>query len=368
MIKDKNNIQAIAFYLPQFHPIPENDKWWGKGFTEWTNVGKAKALFKGHDQPKVPADLGYYDLRLPESRIAQAELAKNYGIDGFCYYHYWFGDGRQLLERPFNEVLASGEPDFPFMLCWANESWHSKFWSDGGVYSKKLLIEQKYDDEAGHITHFMHLLKAFKDPRYIKIDEKPVFMIYRPLEFSNIKSFIKLWNQLAQENGLQGIYFIAQTQNIANEYDEILKLDFNAINVIRLSSGIRSLSTIKRGLLKLKRIVKPSPLKRDYAKDYLMLTGKEDYLKNVIPTVIPNWDHTPRSGNGGLVFINSNPNTFAKHLRQVFEILIKKENKIVFIKSWNEWGEGNYMEPDLKYGRGYLEQFKRVKCEFDNKI
>ncbi len=201
MNNKKNDIRAIAFYLPQYHPIPENDQWWGKGFTEWTNVGKAKPLFRGHDQPKVPADLGYYDLRLPEARIAQAEMAKKYGIDGFCYYHYWFGEGKQLLERPFNEVLNSGSPDFPFMLCWANESWHSKFWSYEGVYSKKMLIEQKYGDEQEYERHFHALLGAFKDPRYIKIEGKPAFMIYKPLEFPDIENFIRKWQSLAIENG-----------------------------------------------------------------------------------------------------------------------------------------------------------------------
>lgn len=168
MEKNKYKVRVIAFYLPQFHPTPENDKWWGKGFTEWTNVGKAKPLFKGHYQPKVPADLGYYDLRVPETRREQAELARQYGIEGFCYWHYWFGNGRQLLQRPFQEVLASGEPDFPFCLAWANHSWEDKqFNKEGG---NKMLMEQLYPGDEDYIAHFNAVLPAFKDPRYIRVN------------------------------------------------------------------------------------------------------------------------------------------------------------------------------------------------------
>ena len=169
-----NKARVIAFYLPQFHPIPENDEWWMKGFTEWTNVGKARSLFPGHYQPKVPADLGYYDLRVPETRQAQADMAREYGIEGFCYWHYWFGNGKRLLERPFNEVLASGKPDFPFCLAWANESWKGFF---HGVKTKQALITQLYPGEDDYIAHFETVLPAFKDPRYITVDDKPVFMI-----------------------------------------------------------------------------------------------------------------------------------------------------------------------------------------------
>ena len=211
-----SDIKVIALYLPQFHPTPDNDEWWGKGFTEWTNVGKAKPLFPGHYQPKVPADLGYYDLRLPEVREQQAQLAKEAGIYGFCYYHYWFGHGKQELELPFNEVLASGKPDFPFMLCWANESWHAKFWDkDGKASSKKMLIEQTYDDDDID-PHFYHLLPAFKDPRYIKIDGCPAFMIYRPDEMPDPEKIIKRWQELAKQNGLLGITFMAYLDSDIN--------------------------------------------------------------------------------------------------------------------------------------------------------
>jgi lipopolysaccharide biosynthesis protein len=169
-----NKTRLIAFYLPQFHPIPENDAWWGPGFTEWTNVGRAKPLFRNHYQPKVPRDLGYYDLRVEETRIKQAEMAKRAGIEGFCYWHYWFGNGKRLLERPFNEVLETGNPDFPFCLGWANHSWSSKIWSPTGSKNTPL-IEQTYPGEDDIIAHFNANLEAFKDNRYIKINNKPVF-------------------------------------------------------------------------------------------------------------------------------------------------------------------------------------------------
>lgn len=191
------SIRPIAFYLPQYHPIPENDEWWGKGFTEWTNVTKAKPLFDGHYQPHLPADLGFYDLRLEETRIAQANLARQYGIYGFCYYHYWF-NGRRILERPFQEVLERGKPDFPFMLCWANENW-TRVW-DGG--EKNILLEQKYSEQ-DDIDHIRSLIPAFKDTRYIKVDGKPVFVVYKSTLIPDIINTIKRWRNEAAMEGLE---------------------------------------------------------------------------------------------------------------------------------------------------------------------
>ena len=167
-------MRTIAFYLPQFHPIPENDEWWGPGFTEWINVARGDPLFRGHDQPHVPGDLGFYDLRLPETRQARPSSPRGHGIDAFCYFHYWF-DGRRLLERPFDEVLGSGEPDFPFCLCWANESW-TRAW-DGKT--SEVLIEQTYSRRGRPRAHPLALAEAFADPRYLRIDGRPVFLVYR---------------------------------------------------------------------------------------------------------------------------------------------------------------------------------------------
>lgn len=351
--------KVIAFYLPQYHPTPDNDKWWGKGFTEWTNVGKARPLFRGHYQPHVPADLGYYDLRLPEIREAQTDLAREAGIEGFCYYHYWFGDGKQELELPFNEVLKSGKPDFPFCLCWANESWHSKFWNKDGVVKKKLLIEQKYGDKKEWEHHFYHLLPAFKDLRYIRINNKPVFLIYKEEEFVEIKEFIKYWNDLAARNGLDGIYFIAHKFSNLNAHmiNNVLAKGFNAINTVGLwEAKKRCRSFIQKIYDKCKLKLWNLPNVCSYKNVFPYFISNIDSLENVYPTIIPNWDHTPRSGKVGYVLDNSTPAYFAEHVKQVLSIVANKPNnmQIIFLKSWNEWGEGNYMEPDLKYGKGYI--------------
>lgn len=357
---NKFSPRIIAFYLPQFHPTPDNDKWWGKGFTEWTNVGKAKPLFKGHYQPHVPADLGYYDLRLPEVREQQAQLAKEAGIEGFCYYHYWFGNGKQELELPFNEVLSSGKPDFPFCLCWANESWHSKLWNIDGTIQKKLLIEQKYGDKNEWKEHFYHLLPAFKDKRYIRVDDKPIFMIYREEEFVEISEFIKFWNELAIANGLKGIYFIAYKLNdfTPEMVKRVLGKGFNAINTGELFSIISKRSLFRRCIDKfLFSFILRMPRAYKYSKAYPYFISEIDSYDNVFPCLVPNWDHTPRSGRAGFVLLDSTPKLFSKHIKQVFSIVSKKpvNRQVMFLKSWNEWGEGNYMEPDLKFGKGYIQ-------------
>lgn len=363
---EKAKPRVIAFYLPQYHPTPDNNKWWGKGFTEWTNVGKAKPLFRGHYQPKVPADLGYYDLRLPEVRAAQAELAKEAGIEGFCYYHYWFGDGKQELEMPFNEVVRTGEPDFPFCLCWANESWHAKFWDKNGkASSKKMLIEQRYLGHEDNVKHFYSLLPAFKDKRYIKVDGKLLFMIYRPLEFENVTEFIQDWQQLAQENGLSGFHFVGQLngalQNMSQtRIDQVLHIGFDGVNTVRLGCALSQRNFSMKVFQKLYRIFYGIPTALRYKDVFLTFIGKEDEAANVYPTIIPNWDHTPRSGRNGYVLTGSTPELFEQHIKNVLDVVRKKDvsNRIVFLKSWNEWGEGNYMEPDLEYGKGYIEALK----------
>lgn len=355
-----NRVRIIALYLPQFHPTPDNDKWWGKGFTEWTNVGKAKPLFKRHYQPRIPADLGYYDLRLPQVRKAQADLAREAGIDGFCYYHYWFGNGKQELELPFNEVLHSGEPDFPFCLCWANESWHSKFWNIDGSVKSNCLIEQKYDDYEGNKKHFFSLLPAFKDNRYIKIDGKPLFMIYKPFSFVEIKDFIELWNNLARDNGLPGVYFVAHIYNdlFKSIIEKLHSIGFDAVNTLGLHEAMKFKNRYFEILSnKYRTFISKRPRVLNYSDVYHYFISEIDKYDDVFPTLIPNWDHTPRSGYGGKVLINSTPELFGKHVHEVLEITKSKKmkNPIIFLKSWNEWGEGNYMEPDLKYGKGYIE-------------
>lgn len=357
--------KVIAFYLPQYHPTPDNDKWWGKGFTEWTNVGKAKPLFMGHYQPKVPADLGYYDLRLPEVREAQAQLAKEAGIYGFCYYHYWFGNGKEELELPFNEVLRLGKPDFPFMLCWANESWHKKFWNkDGKGSSKEMLIEQTYPGEEDHIAHFYRLLPAFKDSRYIKIDGKPVFMIYNPEQFPDFQIFKKIWDDLALKNGLPGISYWCQMRlDLSVIMLRKLKAEgYDFINTMRLWEGFDyGTPKIVRIVKRLFRAIFNRPYVRPYNKviDALkFLTSTKDIDNYLIPTIIPNWDHTPRSKNNGAVLKNSTPELFKKHAWSLLNFAKSQNKRYVLLKSWNEWGEGNYIEPDLKYGKKFIEALR----------
>lgn len=354
-----SNKKLIAFYLPQYHPTPRNDLWWGKGFTEWTNVAKAKPLFPGHHQPNIPADLGFYDLRLPQARKAQAELAREYGVYGFCYYHYWFEDGFEELETPFYEVVNSGEPDFPFCLCWANETWYSKFWNLDGTIEKKPLAEQKYLGKEDNEKHFYKLLKAFKDPRYIKYDGKLLFIIYKALEFRGLSEFMDQWNELAKMNGLPGFSFMAYTYDCPGEFERLKKLGLDKIitcHLFELRYKQDRWDTFYDRYIR--RLLK-RPVLIDYSKYYKNLVTKYDEESDVFPTIVPNWDHSPRGGKGSLVYINTTPDCFRKHVKQVVDILDNKDGEqLCFLKSWNEWGEGNYVEPDLRFGHGFLDVIK----------
>ncbi|WP_320040583.1 glycoside hydrolase family 99-like domain-containing protein [uncultured Desulfobacter sp.] len=355
--------RVIALYLPQYHPIPENDEWWGKGFTEWTNVGNAKPLFRGHYQPRVPADLGYYDLRLPEVREAQAQMAMEAGVEGFMYWHYWFGNGKQLMSGIFDEVLNSGKPDFPFCLGWANHSWYAKNWNARGCKKDRLLIEQQYLGEFDYKMHFEKVLKAFRDERYIRIDEKPVFLIFDPVNLPD--EFISSWNYWAKESGLKdGIYFIAQVnKHRLNRIEDILKRGFSAVTFQNMGAMYAQKGLFNKFIFRLSSLLnkfffgKPV-FTTDYAKAFSFFVSQDDKREEVIPFILPNWDHTPRSGINGTLLVNSTPELFKQHVEQVLDIVENKQNKLVLLKSWNEWAEGNYMEPDLKFGKGYLKAFK----------
>lgn len=347
--------RILAFYLPQFHPIPENDSWWGKGFTEWTNVRKAKPLYHGHQQPVVPGELGYYDLRNPEIREKQAQFAKEHGIEGFCYWHYWFGNNKRLLELPFNEVLSSGKPGFPFCLAWANETW-------SGVWHgkpKKILIKQEYPGIEDYRKHFESVLEAFQDKRYIKVYDKPVYIIYRPLNIPDIEQMMELWRNLALANNLAGIHFVAHTTNYDKEIKRLSSLGFD---------GIIN-NTFKKAHLKLERnfIVRKllyflgvPPNIYNYETFSNFLLDKNDQKVGVYPTVVPNWDNSPRSGIRGIIIKGSTPYLFEEHLKKAKKMIELKEynENFLFVKSWNEWAEGNYIEPDNNFGCKYLEAIK----------
>lgn len=361
-------VRILAYYLPQYHPTPENDEWWGKGFTEWTNVAKAKPLFKGHDQPKIPTDLGFYDLRVPETREAQAKLAAEYGIEGFLYWHYWFA-GRRILERPFNDVLESGKPDFPFCLGWANHTW-SGIWIG---QTDKILIEQTYPGLDDYIAHFNELLPAFKDKRYVTVDDKPVFYIYNPDEIPDNQLMIDTWNNLALENGLRGIYFIGLVAYPDKNYQRHIEMGYSAINSYRLQEAFSKMKKdgiAKRVIRKFQRLLNLSnPVliaTYDYPDFIKHFASENDKQVLFYPTLFPNWDNSPRSGKRAMIFENCTPDEFGKHVRQVFSIIKDKplDHRFVILKSWNEWAEGNYMEPDLKNGRKYLEVLKREIDKF----
>jgi len=350
-------LTAVALYLPQYHPIPENDEWWGKGFTEWTNVTKALPLFRGHHQPNLPADLGFYDLRVPEVRAAQAALAKGYGVGAFCYYHYWFGDGRRLLNRPFDEVLESGRPDFPFMLCWANETW-SGVWH--GVPGKTL-IEQRFPGHDDEVAHFTLLLTAFQDKRYLRVDGKPVFMIYRPARIPNLREMLTHFQEMAVAAGLPGLYLVAEHHDPhwdceASGFDAFV----NMAALDRRRKWVPWAQPVKKiknwVLKKLKR-----PTIRQYEKlAEHFVPGAASSL--AIPCVVSGWDNTPRSGAEGLVLQGATPAGFEAQVRRAVNRINATGSKsgLLFIKSWNEWAEGNHLEPCRRFGHGYLQALQRA--------
>jgi Glycosyltransferase WbsX len=338
-------VRAIAFYLPQFHPIAENDGWWGKGFTEWTNTAKAAPLFQGHYQPHTPADLGFYDLRMPEARAAQAELAQHYGIEAFCYYHYWFGGGRRILERPFDEVLASGEPDFPFCLCWANQSW-TGHWHGA---PNRMLAKQTYPGEADYRAHFDWLLKAFSDRRYLRVEGRPLLLIYDGFDMPDQAALVRYWRGLATQAGLPGLCLLAVRHGSADWNPHALGYD-GAVDM-------------RLPLIPLQRaaVLAETPV---MVIDHRKLLGLEVAPAQpgveAYPCIGPGWDNTPRLGGRGLVYVNSNPEQFQATVGQALERLADRppERQLLFLKAWNEWAEGNHLEPDLRHGLAWLQAFQ----------
>lgn len=373
-------VRLIALYLPQFHPVAENDKYWGKGFTEWRNVAKAKPLFHNHYQPRLPADLGFYDLRIGDVREQQAEMAKSHGIEGFCYWHYWFGNGKMILERPLEEVVKSQKPNFPFCVGWANHSWSNKTWEKTKHFTRTVtFLEQLYPGIEDLTNHFMYLLPMFKDERYIKVDGKPLFMVFNPFEIPNNNEMIELWNSLARKYGLQGIHFVAraETATVGSRKEIILKgIEENArekqcfdwgydavyavpVQKIKVMDSSRIDLIFDKIALKLrlpKRVEK-----HNYKSVLKYLFNSNSYNDNIYPMLIPHWDNTPRAGNKGYVYIGESPKLFGKSVDLAIDVVKKKpeEKRIVFIHSWNEWGEGAYLEPDLKYGMQYLEEIRK---------
>jgi len=358
----KKNIRSIAIVLPQFHPIPENDKWWGKGFTEWTNVTKAKPLFKGHYQPHLPADMGFYDLRLEESRLAQEAMAKEYGIYGFCYYHYWF-NGKRLLNEPLDRKLKNPKEDFPFMLCWANENWTRRW--DGS--DNEILIKQDYS-KSDDLEHINFLCNIFKDERYIKVNGKPFFVFYRSSLFPDMKKTTELFRAEALKNGIGDLYLACMESY--GEFVDATSIGMDATiefpphvrsgyeNIIQKPSWYSYIKSKLRGALPIEYIHDVIDYKK-YVQNYLLQSPLP--YKNY-QTVSPMWDNSARKKKDGLILKNSTPELYEWWLSETlkkFKSYSESEN-FIFINAWNEWAEGNHLEPCRKWGHKYLEATKRA--------
>ena len=358
-------ICPIAFYLPQFYPTPENDEWWEPGFTEWTNVARAKPLFNGHYQPRIPRDLGFYDLRVPETREKQVWLAREAGIEGFCYWHYWFGNGKRLLSEVFKEVVETGRPDFPFCLCWANHSWYAKTWDPNKP--NKLLIEQSYPGVEDYTAHFMEMLPAFKDRRYIRSSTgKLLFGIFAPHDFLDFPTFRETWNKLAVEHELEGFEFFAFIQGVRN-LSQLPKCYDIPIVYDALFDSVSAENRVKLSLFrKIKTSLKNKiglPVRLTSYKKYVetaISRFKEEI--NFIPCIDPNFDHSPRSAHKGVILHNSTPELWEKLCLETKKLILSKglKDNFVFIKAWNEWGEGNYLEPDSRYGKQFIDAAGKV--------
>lgn len=352
--------RVIAFHLPQFHRIPENDAWWGEGFTEWTNVRKARPLYASHRQPSVPLAGNYYDLTNPATRDWQAKLARQYGVHGFCYYHYWF-NGKRLLERPCDEILASGQPDFPFCFSWANESW-TRAW-DGA--QRNVLMQQDYGDELAWKRHFQHLLHYFRDPRYLTHRGKPMFLIYRPGDFPERNQMMMCWERWAQEAGLPGVCFIKTLtcfDAVAEGSPYSAAVSFEPWLTVRRHTSFshRAACLLARGILRTGRFL---GVERKFVYSYDRVWrdllarrhGPDDF-----PGAFVGWDNTPRRGWESMIVDGGTPEKFGVYFRQLLQGAVRDGAPYVFVNAWNEWAEGAYLEPDERYGYAYLENLKEA--------
>lgn len=378
--------KMIAYYLPQFHTIPENDYFYGKGFTEWTNTKKAKPLFEGHYQPKTPYKKYYYNLLTPGVMEKQADLAKKYGVYGFCYYHYWFKDGKKLLEKPIENMLNNTKVDIPFCLCWANENW-CKRW-DGG--NQEVIVEQDYGDEKDWKRHIDYLMQFFKDSRYITVKGKPILLIYRPELIPNLKKMLDFWTDEMIGNGFEGVSYAIQypdwyfmTSYDPSEFDYQIKFepffsqnyDVKDIRMMKKKQvgyglmkrlGIEHFVDALIALRKNKRIPSsPCELtKRDYDCTWNTILQTPIDSKTIEGAFV-DWDNTARKKNG-TVYVGASPEKFKDYLvRLLNRVQAESSNPMVFINAWNEWAEGAYLEPDEKYRYKYLEAVKEALGNFE---
>lgn len=379
-------MKIIAFYLPQFHDIPENDEWWGKGFTEWTTVKAAKPLYKGHYQPQVPLNQNYYNLLDDDVKIWQAKIAKENGIYGFCYYHYWFG-GKMLLEKPMEQMLANKKIDIPFCICWANEPW-TKIW----VGEKKVLYPQKYGDRKEWKEHFDYMLPFFKDDRYIQKDGKPFVFIYRPDIIPCLAEMVTYWKELALEAGFKGLTVAGKYIDVNYVHTEQFKcLDYNIEWQPRsVKQSIKHVNS--QNPLKIMRRKIYEAISNHFgidAYDYSLVSylrrrkekKVEEYddvwneiirikplCKNSIPGAFVGWDNSPRFGEKGTIVKGKTPQKFKNYLsKQIKHAKEDYHEDMIFLFAWNEWAEGSYLEPDEENGFAYLEAVKTALLENDKR-
>ncbi len=369
-------MKTIAMYLPQFHRTPENDQWWGEGFTEWTAVKAAHPLYDGHEQPNEPLDDNYYNLLEKETMIWQAGLMKDYNVHGLCFYHYWFKGGRRILEKPAENLLRWTEINMPFCFCWANESW-ARTWSildTKNAWSNKfdkevkqdinddgILLEQKYGREKSWKDHFEYLLTFFNDPRYIKVVNKPMFLFYKPMQIKCLDEMLERWNEWARDAGFDGIY------SIINSWESTDHNNVDAYYVHEPSHTILSF-----GYEQFKEDLANKSIIKQYSYDKLwqkIITQEYHTNKKTFFGGFVNYDDTPRHLNNGIATVNLSVDKFKQYFEQLVIKNLKAENEYVFINAWNEWGEGMYLEPDKKYGYSFLNAIRDVMNKYEcNKL
>lgn len=378
---DKKDIKVIPVYLPQFHTIPENDEWWGKGFTEWVNVKGAKPLFDGHNQPRVPLNNNYYDLTDVETLKWQCRLAKEHGIYGFCMYHYWF-NGKLLLEKPMEMLLAHPEIDIKYCISWANHDW-----TDGWKASDrapKILIAHDFDDEQDWVNHFNYMLPFFKDPRYMSENNKPIMVVYVPNIIRKLEKLLNSWTSMAKENGFDGLTYIYQSaaSSFDNSWDKALfdygvemnpgyanfmfqtKRTMFLPKLMKYSHRIKQLLGIKRSLIPQTKNAEVGKSDYDETWENILRLRPQSDVPKMIPCAFTDWDNTPRHNNRGSAYIGVTPEKFKRYFAQLVDNARRYyPSDMIFVFAWNEWAEGGYLEPDTKNGYAYLDAIKEVVCE-----
>ena len=356
---DNNQIKIIAFHLPQYHTFPENDEWWGKGFTEWVNVRKAKPLFEGHNQPRVPLNNDYYNMLDISTLERQAEQSKKYGIYGFCYYHYWF-NGKKLLEKPVELLLEHNEINQRFCLCWANEPWTRSWDGDTGV----VLMPQEYGGKDEWEEHFEYLLPFFRDERYIRVDNKPLFVIYRTNSIECCNEMLAYFHKRALEEGLNGLFILEEKNSFQPERESVLTqgaIEFEPLYTLKYGRNIWQKVTQRIWSDCLNKIDKTTMRYYDYKKTWKNL-AKRAYKTDgdIYQCAFVDWDNTARRGENGIVFRKSSPEVFEQGFKSLVAAAKKKDKKLVFVNAWNEWAEGCYLEPDEKNEFCYLEALQNA--------